>query len=63
MAPIIMLIPIIAIYHTIKKYGFIVKSVDNKGSYVNLIISIALYVLLIFIISGLTSEESISIII
>ncbi len=60
MAPIIMLIPIIAIYHSIKKYGFIVtKSVDKKGRYLNLIISIILYIVLIFFISGLGAEGSI----
>ncbi len=59
MAPIIMLIPIIAIYHTIKKYGFIIKkSVDKKGRYFNLIISIIFYMVLAFILSGLAEGDS-----
>lgn len=59
MAPIIMLIPIIAIYYTIKKYGFIVKkSVDERGSYLNLIITIIIYVVLTLILSNQTAENS-----
>lgn len=47
MAPIILLIPIIAIYHAIEKYGFIVsRPVKERTSYIRIIISATLYVVL-----------------
>src|SRR5690554_4632061 len=47
MAPIILLIPIVAIYHAIEKYGFIVSGpMQNRTSYIRIIISVTLYVVL-----------------
>ena len=61
MAPIVMLIPIIAIYHTITKHGFIVmKSDDKRGSSINLMITVILYVVFTFFLLGLTIKDNTS---
>lgn len=53
MAPIIMLIPISAIFFIVQKYGFIAKkSVEKEGSYVGIIFSVIIYIILAFLISG-----------
>lgn len=58
MAPIIMLIPITAIYHVISKYGFIVsKPIINKTKYLNIIICIILYVVFTYLLSLLSREN------
>lgn len=47
MAPIIMLIPITAIYHTIKRQGFIVSTqISKKGNYATIISCVVLYIVL-----------------
>ncbi len=44
MAPIILLIPIVTIYQTIKKYNFIIpKTVNIKASYMRIIVSVIIY--------------------
>ncbi len=50
MAPIVMLIPIIAIYHTIKKYGFIVAEPMEKSSALRITFCVILYVILSYIL-------------
>jgi diguanylate cyclase (GGDEF)-like protein len=47
MAPIILLIPIVAIYHAIEKYGFIISRPGKKRttSYIRITISVAVYVI------------------
>ena len=58
MAPIIMLIPITAIYYAITKYGFIVSEpITNKAKYLNIIICIILYIGLTFLLSLLSREN------
>jgi len=58
MAPIIMLIPITAIYYAITKYGFIVSGpITNKAKYLNIIICIILYIGLTFLLSLLSREN------
>jgi len=58
MAPIIMLIPITAIYHTITKYGFIVSEpIKNSAKYLNLIFCIILYIVITFLLSLLSREN------
>ena len=47
MAPVILLIPIIAIYHTIEKYGFIVSGpIKNRTTYIRITITVTLYAVL-----------------
>jgi diguanylate cyclase (GGDEF)-like protein len=47
MAPIVMLIPISAIYYSIRKHRFIVsKPVDTKGNYINVFLLVLIYFLL-----------------
>ncbi len=49
MAPIVTLIPIMALYYTIKKYGFIIsEGTDNRTSYTNIVVCVILYSILIF---------------
>jgi diguanylate cyclase (GGDEF)-like protein len=68
MAPIILLIPIVAIYHAIEKYGFILSEpAKGRTSYLRIIVSVTLYLVLtlmqaisstsgrMVIIGGLTS--------
>ncbi|KNY29167.1 EAL domain-containing protein [Pseudobacteroides cellulosolvens] len=59
MAPIILLIPIVTIYHTIKKYGFIVsKPFGKKASYMRIIISVILYLIFAFLHINIPSNSS-----
>lgn len=49
MAPVIMLIPILAIYHTLRKSSFEIADFFNKkSSYVNITASVILYVIISF---------------
>ncbi|MDD3521008.1 MAG: EAL domain-containing protein [Actinomycetota bacterium] len=51
MAPVVMLIPIIAIYHVLKKYSFrVFEPVERKSSYLNIIITVTIYVIISFIL-------------
>ncbi len=59
MAPIVMLIPIIAIYYAIKKHGFMVSGpVEKKGSYIRIIICVILYVVLSSLLMGDSEKNS-----
>ncbi len=58
MAPVIMLIPILAIFHVLKKENFeIVDPIGDKSSYMNIIISVNLYVMISFFLLFLSTEN------
>ncbi|MGD9678972.1 MAG: EAL domain-containing protein [Vulcanibacillus sp.] len=59
MAPVIMLIPILAIYHVLKVDSFkISEPIGNKSSYMNIIVSVTLYVIISFFLVGLSTEST-----
>lgn len=58
MAPIILLIPIVTIYHTIRKYDFIVtKTVNKKASYMRIIISAILFLNFAFLQNSISADN------
>jgi diguanylate cyclase (GGDEF)-like protein len=48
MAPAIMLVPILAVYHTLKKDSFKIDELHRSSSYVNIIAGVTLYVIISF---------------
>lgn len=60
-APIILLIPIIAIYRTIKEYEFLISvPAGKKGSYIRIVLCVILYVLLVFLQNALSNSTETS---
>ncbi len=59
MAPIILLIPIVTIYHTIRKYDFIVtKKVNKNASYMRIIICAVLFLNFVFLQNNLSPDNN-----
>lgn len=59
MAPIVMLIPITAVYHTIKKYGFIISEpIEKKSSFTRIVVCVILYVVLAFFLIRTSEVDS-----